>query len=93
MAIYVAEAFLSRARASELEALQRMLRKDLLVRHVLSYFTPDEETAFHLLEATSVEAVREALARAGITADRIGLAESLPVDPGRLAGPMSTDQG
>ena len=82
MAIYVAEAYLSRARASDLEALRRTLRKDVLVRHVLSYFTPDQETAFHLLEANSVEAVREALARAGITADRIGVAESLPGSSG-----------
>ena len=93
MAIYVAEAYLSRAHASDLEALRRTLRRDVLVRHVMSYFTPDEETAFHLLEATSVEAVREALARAGIIADRIGPAESLPVDPGPPAAPTSADQG
>ena len=77
MAIYVAEAYLSRARASELDSMPERLRDALTVRHLFSYFVPEEETAFHVLQAATPDAVREALERAGIAADRVVIAESL----------------
>jgi len=76
MAIYVAEAYLSRARASELELVPERLRDALTVRHLYSYFVPEEETAFHVLQAATADAVRDALERVGIAADRVVIAEA-----------------
>lgn len=87
MAIYVVETFLSRERADDLESLIARLRDAFPVTHLASYFIPDEETTLHVVQASSPDAVREALERAGITADRIGLAESLAADSARRAGP------
>jgi len=38
---------------------------------------PQEETAFHVLQASTPDAVREALERAGMAPDRVVIAESL----------------
>jgi beta-phosphoglucomutase-like phosphatase (HAD superfamily) len=76
MAIYVAEAYLSRARASDLESVRERLRDVLTVRHLFSYFVPEEETAFHVLQASTPDAVREALERAGVAPDRVVVAEA-----------------
>jgi hypothetical protein len=38
---------------------------------------PEEETAFHILQAATPDAVREALERAGMTPDRVVVAEPL----------------
>ena len=53
-----------------------------LVRHRRSIHVPKDETCFHLFEATSVEAVREAGRRAGLEFDRVTPA----VEPGPLKG-------
>ena len=80
MGIYVAEAYLSRARASELKSMPERLRDALTVRHLFSYFVPEEETAFHVLQAPSPDVVREALERAGVAPDRVLIAESFSQD-------------
>jgi hypothetical protein len=41
------------------------------VRLVRSIFVPDDETCFLLFEAVSVDAVRTAMARAGLTYDEV----------------------
>ena len=86
MPIYFAEAYLSRERAAELESVATRLRDAVPVRHLFSYFVADDETALHCLQGPSPDAVRRALERAGVTADRIVVAEpvcALPRgDPG-----------
>ena len=75
MAIYLAESFLSRERASDMETLAHRLQGAILVRHLFSYFVADDETAVHCLQGPSSDAVREALERVGIIPDRIVGAE------------------
>lgn len=41
------------------------------VRLVRTIFVPADETCFYLLEARSIEAVREAVLRAGVSVERI----------------------
>jgi hypothetical protein len=41
------------------------------VRYVRSILVPADETCFHLFEATSAEAVRQAIERVGVSAYRI----------------------
>jgi Protein of unknown function (DUF4242) len=71
MATYVVETFLSRDRAADLVSQTERLREAFPLRHVASYFIPEEETTLHVVHASSPDAVREALKRAGIVADRI----------------------
>ena len=75
VATYLAEGYLSRERSHELDVLTERLRVAPAVRHVRSYFVPDDETAFHLFEAASPDAVREALERVGLRVDRVAGAE------------------
>ena len=75
VAIFFAEAYLSRERASELEEVTDRLRDAKSVRHIFSFFVADDETAFHCLQGPSPDAVRVALHRVGIMADRIVVAE------------------
>ena len=77
MAIYVVETFLSRERAADLQSLTDRLRDAFPVKHLASYFIPEEETTLHVVQATSPDAVRAALERAGIAADRIVLADMI----------------
>ena len=77
MAIFLAETYLSRERASELEAITGRLRDLLPVRHLFSYFVADDETAFHCFQGPTPDAVRDALERAGIAPDRIVGAEPI----------------
>ena len=81
MAIYVVETFLSRERAADLELQAARLREAFSVRHLASYFLPDEETTLHVVQATSPDAVREALERAGVFADRIVEADTVDLQP------------
>ena len=81
MAIYVVETFLSRERTADLDPMTARLREAFPLQHMASYFIPDEETILHVVEAVSPDAVREALGRVGITADRIALADT--VEPSR----------
>ena len=71
MAIFLAETYLSRERASELEAITGRLRDAMPARHLFSYFVAVDETVFHWFQAPSPDSVRHVLERAGLAADRI----------------------
>jgi hypothetical protein len=79
MKTYLVEAYLPRARASELgEATARLSaaapassRPPVRARYLRSTFVPEDEICFHVFEAVSAEAVREAGERAAVTFDRI----------------------
>jgi hypothetical protein len=71
MAIFLAETYLSRERGGDLEAITGRLRDVVPVRHLFSCFVADDETAFHCLQGSSPDAIRNALERAGLTPDRI----------------------
>ena len=71
---YVAQLNDTRVRALASEATAAALAmtcEGVPVRHVHSIFIPEDDVCFHLLEAPSAEAVREACARAGLTFERI----------------------
>jgi len=75
---YVIETYLSRARPDELDAAAARLRAvaEPPVRHVRSFFVPEDETCFHVVEGPSPDAIRAVSRRARITPDRIVEAES-----------------
>jgi hypothetical protein len=52
-------------------AAEQLTREGTRVRHLRALFLPDEETCFHLYRAASVEAVRAAATRAGLSCDHI----------------------
>ena len=93
MATYVVETFLSRERAADFESLTARLREAFPVRHVASYFIPDDETTLHVVHATSPDAVREALERVGLTADRIVVADTIDPAPDGAGPPASRRAG
>jgi hypothetical protein len=86
VATYVIETYLSRARAAELEPATVRLREAVVAaqtaqgrfRHVRSYFIPEDELCFHVLEAPSLEATIDIVRRAGLSAERIVEAEPAP---------------
>ncbi len=53
------------------EAADELRASGLRIRHVRSYAVPDDETWFHVFEATSIEGVMRATALAGIDVDRV----------------------
>lgn len=79
MKTFLVEAYLPRARAAELEDATARLSAaapaasddPLAARYLRSTFVPEDEICFHIFEAASAEAVREAGERAAITFDRI----------------------
>jgi hypothetical protein len=81
MKTYLVECYLPRARATELAEVAARLSTRRgepaanLARYLRSTYVPDDEICFHLFEAESVEAVREASRRASLTFDRIVEAE------------------
>jgi hypothetical protein len=52
-------------------AADELTREGKPVRFLQSIFLPADETCFYLYQATSVDAVREAAARAGLQVERI----------------------
>ena len=79
MAEYLLELYISRgdpatvANAAERAraAAGEVSAKGSSVRYVRAIFVPEDETCFFLWEACSVEAVREAAARAGLGSERV----------------------
>ena len=79
MAEFLVELYVSRADAAALERAERqarraaeeLLRGGMPIRYLRAIFVPDDETCFLLYEAASAEAVREAMKRAALPADRI----------------------
>jgi hypothetical protein len=88
VATFLVEMYLSRERAAEVELMAANLDRvidDILaarmearphLRHVRSYFVPDDETCFHVIEAPSADVVAEIARRAGLTVDRVVEASS-----------------
>ena len=88
MATFLVETYLSRERAPEVEQMAANLdraiegvaaaREDARphLRRVRSYFVPDDETCFHVIEAPSADAVADIARRAGLTPDRVVEASS-----------------
>ena len=79
MTQYLAELYLSRIGATDLQAIvarargaaETLAREGVPVRCLRSTFVPDDETWFLLYEGASASAVAEALARAGLSCTRV----------------------
>jgi hypothetical protein len=73
----------ARARAS----VQQLSDEGMSVRYVRAIFVPEDETCFHVFEASTSEAVHTASARAAFRAQRIvqsvGLGPSIEIEPER----------
>jgi hypothetical protein len=80
---FVIETYLSRARASEVEAETARIRAAIArltidpagpeppVRWLFSYFVPDDEMCVHLIEAASVTVALRATELASLTPERV----------------------
>jgi pyrrolidone-carboxylate peptidase len=79
MTEFLVEAYRSRAamanhppRAGDVSrAAEELTREGTPVRFLRTIFVPAEEICFYLYQANSVEAVREAAGRAGLTFERV----------------------
>lgn len=86
VATYMIETYLSRSRAAELEPASSRLRAAVAavrpsggpLRYVRSFFVPEDEMCFHVVEAPSIEATLELSRRAGISPERIVEAQAPP---------------
>ena len=84
MATFVIESYMSRTGTGELDAAAARLRAAIdgmpesagRVRYLRSMFVPDDEMCFHVIEAPSQEVAVDAARRAGLTPDRIVMAEA-----------------
>jgi uncharacterized protein DUF4242 len=84
VATYVIESYMSRTGTGELDAAAARLRDATAgmpesagrVRYLRSMFVPDDEICFHVIEAPSQDLAIDAARRAGLTPDRIVMAES-----------------
>ena len=52
-------------------AAEELTRRGTLVRYLSSIFLPEDETCFHLYEASSAEAIREVAQRAELSFERV----------------------
>jgi hypothetical protein len=52
-------------------AAEELTRRGTPVRYLSSIFVPEDETCFHLFEATSADAVREVAQRAELSFERV----------------------
>jgi hypothetical protein len=79
MPTYLVEAYMPRSQAEEARAAGRraraaaeeLSREGTPVRYVRTTFLPDDETCFHLFEASSAEAVEEVSRRARLGRARV----------------------
>jgi hypothetical protein len=76
---YLLEAYVSKSVADgpsgiagrAVSAADEMRREGTAVRYLRSIFVPQDETCFHIFEASCEADVRDAAARAGIHAERV----------------------
>jgi Nickel responsive protein SCO4226-like len=78
MSEYLVEAYVSRVAAGAAPgfedlslAADELTREGKQVRFLRSIFVPEDETCFYLYQAPSIDAVREAAARAGLDYERV----------------------
>ena len=82
MPSYLVEVYLPRSRASDANATARRVgaavaelsSEGVPIRHVRTTFLPDDETCFHLVEASSAADVDDLCRRAGLGNVRIVVA-------------------
>ena len=76
---FLLETYVGRVHAAEVRdaglrahaAADELAREGMRIRYVRTTFLPEDETCFHLFEAQSAEAVREAGRRAGLGPIRV----------------------
>ena len=79
MAEFLVEFYLSRTDRAATQAgadraclaAEELTRRGTPVRYLSSIFVPEDETCFHLFEATSAAAVREVAQRAELSFERV----------------------
>jgi hypothetical protein len=79
VALFLVESYVARTDAASAlrlakdarRAAETLCREGTPVRYQRSIFVPEDETCFHLYEAESADAVREAARRAELRIDRI----------------------
>jgi hypothetical protein len=84
---FLAEVYITREDAGMVEeharrarlAAQELTAEGLLTRYLNPILVPADETCFHLYEAVSAEAVREAALRAGLRLDHVAEVAERPL--------------
>ena len=80
MAEFLVEMYVSRANGSRVQlAADALTRAGTALRCVRTIFVPEDETSFLLLEAASVDDVRDAARNADITLARVSEAVTSPI--------------
>jgi hypothetical protein len=72
------------------QAAEELTREGSPVRYVRSIFVPEDETCFFLCEATSADAVREAVRRAAVPFERVA---EVVADPNEGSPPSKPSTG